>query len=55
MFTTKGKKVDTEVVTAGTHKYLFKLDPGRYVLKVRARNSDRWGPWSKPTDVVRPR
>ena len=23
---------------------------GRYFFKVKARNSDRWGPWSKPTD-----
>ena len=24
-------------------------------IKVKARNTDRWGPWSKLTDVVRPR
>ena len=55
VLTAGGKKVDTKVVKASKLKYLFKLKPGRYVFKVRARNTDRWGPWSKPTDVVRPR
>ena len=55
VFKKSGKKVDTKVVTASKLKYLFKLKKGRYYFKVRARNSDRWGPWSKPTDLVRPR
>jgi hypothetical protein len=55
VFKADGTKVDTVVVKASKRKYLLKLKPGRYFLKVRARNSDRWGPWSKPTDLVRPR
>jgi hypothetical protein len=55
VFKANGKKVDTQVVKATRLKFLFKLKPGRYFFKVRARNSDRWGPWSKPTDLVRPR
>jgi hypothetical protein len=55
VFKANGKKVDTKVVKASKRKYLFKLDPGRYFFKVKARNTDRWGPWSKPTDLVRPR
>ena len=55
VLTRGGKKIDTKIVKAATLKYLFKLKPGRYVFKVRARNADRWGPWSKPTDLVRPR
>ncbi len=55
LFTKDGRKVDSDVVTAGTLKYLFKLPQGRYYFKVKARNVDRWGPWSKKTDLVRPR
>jgi hypothetical protein len=55
VFTHNGRRVDTEVVGAGKRSYLFKLQPGRYVFKVRARNTDRWGPWSKATEIVRPR
>ena len=55
VFKKNGTKVDTHRVKAGTRKYLFTLKPGRYYFKVRARNADRWGPWSKPTDLVRPR
>ena len=55
LFTQGGRKVDSDVVTAGRLKYLFKLPPGRYYFKVKARNVDRWGPWSKKTDLVRPR
>ena len=55
VFKKNGKKVDTKVVKAGKLKFMFKLKPGKYFLKVKARNTDRWGPWSKPTDLVRPR
>jgi hypothetical protein len=55
VFKKNGKKVDTKVVAADKLKLLFKLKPGKYFLKVKARNSDRWGPWSKPSDLVRPR
>ena len=55
VFKKNGTKVDTKVLTASKLKYLFELKEGRYFFKVRARNSDRWGPWSKPTDLVRPR
>ena len=55
MFKKNGKKVDTKVVKADKLKFLFKLKPGKYFLKVKARNTDRWGPWSKKTDLVRPR
>jgi hypothetical protein len=55
VFEADGTKVDTEVVKADELKLLFKLKPGKYFLKVKARNSDRWGPWSKKTDLVRPR
>ena len=55
VFKKNGKKVDTKVVKADKLKFLFKLKPGKYFFKVRARNTDRWGPWSKPTDLVRPR
>ena len=55
VYKANGKKVDIKVVKATRLKYLFKLKPGRYYFKVKARNVDRWGPWSKPTDLVRPR
>jgi len=54
-FKKNGKKVDTKVVKADQLKYLFKLKSGKYFFKVKARNPDRWGPWSKKTDLVRPR
>lgn len=55
VYTKGGRKVDTQVVRAGKLKYLFMLKKGRYYLKVKARNADRWGPWSKRTDLVRSR
>jgi hypothetical protein len=55
VFRADGTKVDTKVVKADQLKFLFKLKPGKYFLKVKARNADRWGPWSKKTDLVRPR
>jgi hypothetical protein len=55
VFKANGKKVGTKIVKAGQRKYLFTLKNGRYFFKVRARNSDRWGPWSKKTALVRPR
>ena len=55
VFKKNGNKVDTKIVKPSKLKFLFKLKAGRYFFKVRARNTDRWGPWSKPTDVVRPR
>ena len=54
-FKKNGKKVDTKVVKADQLKYLFKLESGKYFFKVKARNTDRWGPWSKASDLVRPR
>ena len=50
VFKKNGKKVDTKVVKADQLKFLFKLKSGKYFFKVKARNTDRWGPWSKPTD-----
>jgi hypothetical protein len=55
VFKKNGKKVDTKLVKADKLKFLFKLKSGRYFVKVKAGNSDRWGPWSKPSDLVRPR
>ena len=55
MFKKNGTKVDTKVVKGDHLKLLFKLKPGKYFFRVKARNTDRWGPWSKPTDLVRPR
>ena len=55
VFKKNGKKVDTKVVAADHLKFLFNLKPGKYFFKVKARNADRWGPWSKKTDLVRPR
>ena len=55
VFGANGKKVATKLVKASRHRYLFKLAPGRYFFKVRARNADTWGPWSKKTSLVRPR
>jgi hypothetical protein len=55
VFKKNGDKVDTKIVKPSKLKLLFKLKAGRYFFKVRARNADRWGPWSKPTDVVRAR
>ncbi len=55
IFKKNGTKVATKVVSATKHRYLFKLKSGRYFVKVRARNADRWGPWSKPTKLVRAR
>ena len=44
VFKKNGKKVDTKVVKAGQLKFLFKLKPGRYYFKVKARNADTLGP-----------
>jgi hypothetical protein len=55
VFKADGTKVDTEVVKAGRLRYLFTLKQGRYFVKVKAGNADRWGAWSKKTDLVRPR
>jgi hypothetical protein len=55
VFKANGQKLDIEVLKPAKLKFLFKLKPGRYFFKVRAHNADRWGPWSKPTDLVRPR
>jgi hypothetical protein len=55
VFKKNGKKVDTKLVKADKLKFLFKLKSGRYFVKVKAGNTDRWGPWSKPSDLVRPR
>ena len=42
-------------VGASVHKLIVKLPKGKYRFKVRARNGDGAGPWSKWTDLVRPR
>ncbi len=34
---------------------MLTLKSGKYEFRVRAKNADGWGPWCKPTDVVRPR
>ena len=46
-YTTGGRFVTSTIVKASKKRqYLFALGRGRYVFKVRAKNSDRWGPWS---------
>jgi hypothetical protein len=55
VLTAGGRKVKVAKVSAGKHRYMLKLKPGRYVFRVRARNADGNGPWSKATDPVRPR
>jgi hypothetical protein len=49
------RKVDTEKLSAKKRKVVLTLSGGQYTFRVRAKNSDRWGPWSKPSDPVRPR
>ena len=48
-------KVDTQKVAASKRKFMLALKSGKYQFRVRAKNADGWGPWSKPTDFVRPR
>jgi len=55
VFTKSGKKIVKKLVSASKRKVFFTLRPGEYRFKVRARNADGFGPWSKPTDLVRPR
>ncbi len=55
VLTASGRKVKVKAVSAGKHRYVLKLKPGRYVFKVRARNATGYGPWSKATKPVRPR
>jgi hypothetical protein len=49
------RKVDTEKLSAKKRKAVLTLAGGQYTFRVRAKNTDRWGPWSKPSDPVRPR
>ena len=55
VFKKNGKKVDTKVVKADQLKFLVQAQAGQVLLQGGARNTDRWGPWSKKTDLVRPR
>jgi hypothetical protein len=48
-------RVSRKKVAASRRSLLLTLDRGRYAFRVRARTSDGWGPWSKPTGFVRPR
>ncbi len=54
-YTAGGKLVASKKVDASKRQWAFTLPQGRYVFKVRAKNVKLWGPWSKPSDVVRPR
>jgi len=48
-------KVDKQKVAASKRKFMVELKRGKYQFRVRAKNADGWGPWSKPTDLVSPR
>jgi hypothetical protein len=50
-----GKVVQKKKVSASKHKLLLKLPSGKYRFKVRAKNLDKYGPFSKPTDLTSPR
>ena len=50
-----GRKVGTQKVSAMKRKLVLTLASGQYTFRVRAKNTGKWGPWSKPSDVVRPR
>ena len=43
------------LVSPGKRQLFFALGAGEYRFRVRARNADGYGPWSRPTDLVRPR
>jgi hypothetical protein len=49
------RKVDTEKLSAKKRKVVLTLAGGQYTFRVRAQNTDTWGPWSKPSGPVRPR
>ena len=44
------RKVDTEKLSAKKRKVVLTLAGGQYTFRVRAKNTDRWGPWRKKTD-----
>jgi hypothetical protein len=50
-----GRKVDTERLKAKKRKLVLTLGGGEYTFRVRAKNTAKWGPWSKPSNLVRPR
>ena len=54
-YTTGGRLVASKIVKASQRQWLFPLRSGRYVFKVRAKNRERWGPWSAATAAVSPR
>ncbi len=51
----KGKVVAKKKVGAAKHRVMVTLKPGKYRFKVRAKNLDKYGPFSAWTDYVRPR
>jgi hypothetical protein len=55
VFAASGRKVAQKLVSPGKRQLFFALGAGEYRFRVRARNADGYGPWSRPTDLVRPR
>ena len=47
-----GKVVLKKKVSASKHRLMLKLPSGKYRFKVRAKNLNNYGPFSKPTDLV---
>ena len=47
--------MDTEKLSAKKRKAVLTLGGGQFTFRVRAKNTDTWGPWSKASDPVRPR
>jgi hypothetical protein len=54
-FTLGGRLVKSVIVGATARKAFLALAPGQYKLKVRAKNVDKWGPFSTATSPVSPR
>jgi hypothetical protein len=54
-FTLGGRLVASVIVGATARKAFLSLRPGQYQLKVRAKNVDKWGPFSTATSPVSPR
>ena len=54
-FNRSGRLVASVIVGATARKAFLKLRPGQYKLKVRAKNVDKWGPFSAATSPVSPR
>ena len=50
-----GAVIARKVVAGSKHALVLSLGGGQFRFQVRARNKDGFGPWSKKTDLVRPR